>query len=291
RLRDLEDIINENNEILRNTESILSALYLEQETAKSLIDEKLQNSITPYLLERDFIVGEIAQLKEKKDKLSKLLKIRNKHDEVGEKIERIALAIEKLKIKLTALKENTPSVDCVVNDLSSDLDLFIKKVKIYNHHGVEIDPKSFLPKVRNIEYRNINSGGLRTIISISYLAAILAQKLHKETNLPGLLMIDTVGKFLGKTYKNLSYEANEEDIKEGVSDPEKYKNLFNALIDLSDSFKKQNVLCQIILVDNDIPPDIDLLSNKVGIISFSSSGANGVPIGLIDDWNKRIIGS
>lgn len=291
RLKDLEIIVDENNEVLRNTETVLSDLYIEQDIAKNLLDEKLQNSITPYLLERDLIISEIAQLKEKKDKLLKLLKMRNKHDEVGEKIDRIVLSIAKLKVRLTELKENTPSVECIINDLSRDLDNFIKKVKIYNHHGVEVDSKFFLPKVRNIEYKNINSGGLRTIISISYLATILAQKLYKETNLPGLLMIDTVGKFLGKTYKNLSYEANEEDIKEGVSDPEKYKNLFNALIDLSDSFKKENVLCQIILVDNDIPPDIDLQSNKVGIISFSSSGANGVPIGLIDDWNKRIIGS
>ena len=57
------------------------------------------------------------------------------------------------------------------------------------------------------EYKNINSGGLRTIISISYLASILEQKLSKDTNLPGLLMIDTVGKFLGKTYKNPNFKS------------------------------------------------------------------------------------
>src|SRR5690606_36472408 len=108
------------------------------------------------------------------------------------------------------------------------------------------------------EYKNINSGGLRTIISISYLASILEQKLSKDTNLPGLLMIDTVGKFLGKTYKNPNFNQNREDVEEGVSDPEKYKNLFNALIDLAEKFKSANILCQMILVDNDLPPNIDL---------------------------------
>jgi hypothetical protein len=288
RMRDLQVIINENNQKLREAEGILSSLYSEKNKAKYMLDDELSTSITPYLAERDFIVGEIAQLKEKKDKFSKLLKMRNKHDEIGEKIERIELAIKRLKDKLDELKVHMPSVDMVINDLSKDLDNFIKQVKIYNHQGVSVDSKSFLPRVRGIEYKNINSGGLRTIVSISYLASILEQKLNKETNLPGLLMIDTVGKFLGKTYNNPNSSFNEEDIKEGVSDPEKYKNLFKALIGLAEKFKNSNALCQIILVDNDLPTGIDLKSKEVGIISFSSSGANGLPIGLIDDWNKVI---
>ncbi|MFW1941027.1 hypothetical protein [Acinetobacter junii] len=102
-------------------------------------------------------------------------------------------------------------------------------------------------------------------------------------------MIDTVGKFLGKTYKNPNFNQNREDVEEGVSDPEKYKNLFNALIDLAEKFKSANILCQMILVDNDLPPNIDLDSKDVQVISFSSSGVNGLPIGLIDDWDKRLI--
>lgn len=289
RLRDLRNLIDENNISLRDEENILSLLFLEKNKAKLLLDDGLNNSITPYLSERDFVIREIAQFAEKKDKLYKLIKIRNKHDEVGDKIDRINISIDKLKIKLNELKENSPSVDEVINNLSKDLNEFIKKVKIYNHHGVEVDSNSFLPKVRNIEYKNINSGGLRTIVSISYLASILEQKLTKDTNLPALLMIDTVGKFLGKTYKNANSNLNEEDVKEGVSDPQKYKNLFNALVDLANKFKKADRLCQIILVDNDIPPDIEIQFNSLGVISFSSSGVDGMPIGLIDDWDKKLV--
>ncbi|MGC3820618.1 AAA family ATPase [Acinetobacter sp. G11] len=289
RIRDLKMVIEENTQNLRSAQEILNSLYLEQNKAKELLDDELKNSISPYLSERDIIVSEIAQLNEKKDKAYNLLKIRNKHDETGEKIARLEISIEKLKVKLEELKENTPSVDNIVNDISLSLDNLIKKVKIYNHYGVEIDSKTFWPKVRNTEYKNINSGGLRTIISISYLASILEQKLSKDTNLPGLLMIDTVGKFLGKTYKNPNFNQNREDVEEGVSDPEKYKNLFNALIDLAEKFKSANILCQMILVDNDLPPNIDLDSKDVQVISFSSSGVNGLPIGLIDDWDKRLI--
>lgn len=109
--------------------------------------------------------------------------------------------IEKLKIKLDEFKKDAPSLDNVLKDLGADINKFIQQVNIKNHHGVGIDEKTFFPKVRNIEYRKINSGGLRTIVSIGYLASILLQKLRKDTNIPGLLMIDTVGKFLGKPLK------------------------------------------------------------------------------------------
>lgn len=283
RLRDLKVILHENKDVLRASEETLIELYSEKNKAKELLDDEMQKSISPYLVERDIIVGELAQLKERKEKASSLLKIRNKHDETGERISRLNISIENLKIKLEKMKSNTPSVEKIVQDLSVDLDRFIKKIKIYNHHGIEVDYKTFMPKVRGIEYKNINSGGLRTIISIGYLASILEQKLYKDTNLPGLLMIDTVGKFLGKTSILSVLNESEEDIREGVADPEKYKNLFNTLVDLADKFNKSKVLCQMILVDNDIPPDIKLEHKDIGIISFSSSGMNGLPIGLIDD--------
>lgn len=288
RLKDLRVFIEDNTAKLREAEEILIELHSEQLKAQEIIDVEISKSITPYLIERDLIVSELAQLNVKKDKYLELLKIRNKHDETAEKIARIDLAIDKLEEKLRKLLENTPSMDDVINDLSEDLNNFIKMVKINNHYGIEVDRKSFLPKVRNNEYKNINSGGLRTIVSISYLASILAQKLKKETNIPALLMIDTVGKFLGKTYQDKSYVVNENDIREGVSDPQKYRNLFVMLIELAEKFKKENKLCQIILVDNDLPLNFDFSATKINLISFSSSGVNGIPMGLIDDWSNTM---
>lgn len=143
--------------------------------------------------------------------------------------------------------------------------------------------------MRNIEYRKINSGGLRTIVSIGYLASILSQKLRKETNIPGLLMIDTVGKFLGKTPENSDEsQLDDDDAIDGVADPEKYKNLFEALINIASEFDENNKLCQIILVDNDIPRDVSYESQGFEIAHYRSNGINGLPTGLIDDWDTTL---
>jgi hypothetical protein len=287
RSKDLEQLICDNRKDLDAVGLILDKLYLERNKAREIIDEDLSNSISPYLSERDSIVKELAQLDERREKAVHSLRVRNKQDVIADQIGSLEGTIEKLKIKLNELKVGAPSLDEVIKDISQDIDRFIRKVNIKNHHGVGIDHRTFFPKVRNIEYRKINSGGLRTIVSIAYLASILLQKLRKDTNIPGLLMVDTVGKFLGKTPEDSDDQrVNIEDDAEGVADPEKYRNLFNALVDVAEEFDEKGQLCQIILVDNDIPRDVAYENKGFEIAHYRSNGTNGLPIGLIDDWDS-----
>lgn len=71
----------------------------------------------------------------------------------------------------------------------------------------------------------------------------------------------------------------------GVADPEKYKNLFEALLNVAEEFEDNNQLCQIILVDNDMPQDVVYETQGFEIAHYRSNGMNGLPIGLIDDWD------
>jgi hypothetical protein len=199
RSKDLKQLISDNRIDLETANSHLTELYIEKNKAREIIDEELKSSISPYLAERDAIVAELAQLDERREKSVHSLRVRNKQTAIADQIGRLEGTIEKLKLRLDELRKKSPSLDDVIKDISTDLNSFIKKVNIKNHHGIGIDGRTFFPLVRNIEYRRINSGGLRTIVSIGYFSSILSQKLRKETNLPGLLMIDTVGKFLGKT--------------------------------------------------------------------------------------------
>ncbi|MCQ2991016.1 hypothetical protein NLO72_17505 [Pseudomonas tremae] len=286
RTKDLKQLISENRTDLGTANNLLSALYGEKDKAREMIDDELKNSISPYLAERDAIVAELAQLDERRGKAVHSLRVRNTQTGIADHIGRLAGSIENLKIRLDELKKSSPSLDEVIKDLGIDLNDFIKEVKIKNHYGVGIDNKTFFPVVRGTEYRKINSGGLRTIVSIGYLTSILAQKLRKDTNIPGLLMIDTVGKFLGKTPEssesNQVINLNEAD---GVADPEKYRNLFEALIKTVEKFDENNKLCQIILVDNDIPHDVAYEIQGLEIAHYRSNGVNGLPTGLIDDWD------
>lgn len=291
RSKDLKQLISNNRSDLDSANSLLAKLYLEKSKAREIMDEELSNSISPYLAERDAIVKELAQTDERREKAVHSLRVRNKQTELANQIGRLEGTIEKLKITLDELKKDAPSLDKVLKDLGADVNKFIQQVKIKNHHGVGIDDRTFFPKVRNIEYRKINSGGLRTIVSIGYLASILLQKLHKETNIPGLLMIDTVGKFLGKTPEDSSnHQIDSENEIDGVADPEKYRNLFNALVAVVEQLNDKGKLCQIILVDNDIPQGVAYENKGFEVAHYRSNGVNGLPIGLIDDWdsNKNI---
>ncbi|MCW8196043.1 hypothetical protein F6455_14715 [Proteobacteria bacterium 005FR1] len=288
RSKDLKELITENRRELDSANSILVDLYSEQEKARRMIDEALESSISPYLAERDAIVKELARLEESREKALHSLRVRNKQGAIADQLGRLEGTIEKLKLKLEELKSDMPSLDDVVNDLSADINNFIRRVKIKNHYGVGISEKTLFPKVRNVEYRNINSGGLRTIVSIGYLASILRQKLRKETNVPGLLMIDTVGKYLGKTPEDSDgHQCENGDDIDGVEDPEKYKNLFDALVEIAEEFDNEDKLCQIILVDNDLPRDVAYENRGFEIAHYRSSGINGLPIGLIDDWDSK----
>lgn len=286
RSKDLNQLISDNRTDLETANAFLTELYDEKAKARKIMDEELENSVSPYLAERDAIVKELAQLDERREKAVHSLRVRNKQSAIADQIGRLEGTIEKLKLKLDELKENSPSLDKVLNDLGTDVNEFIQKVKIKNHYGVGIDQKTFFPHVRNTEYRKINSGGLRTIVSIGYLASILSQKLRKETNIPGLLMIDTVGKFLGKTpEESEGYNTQDIDDIDGVADPEKYKNLFEALVSLAEEFDNENKLCQIILVDNDMPRGVAYENQGFEIAHYRSNGINDLPIGLIDDWD------
>ena len=287
RSKDLKQLISDNRSDLDTANSLLIELYSEKNKARQIIDEELENSISPYLAERDAIVKESAQLDERRETAVHSLRVRNKQAAFADQISRLEGTIEKLKIKLDELKKDAPLLDNVLKDLGVDINKFIQQVKIKNHHGIGIDEKTFFPKVRNIEYRNINSGGLRTIFSIGYLASILLQKLRKETNIPGLLMIDTVGKFLGKTPEDSDgAQIDSENDVDGVADPEKYKNLFDALVAIAEEFDAKGKLCQIILVDNDMPRDVAYENKGFEIAHYRSNGINGLPIGLIDDWDS-----
>lgn len=71
-----------------------------------------------------------------------------------------------------------------------------------------------------------------------------------------------------------------------MADPEKYRNLFNALVAVAEEFDDKGKLCQIILVDNDMPRDVAYENKGFEIAHYRSNGINGLPIGLIDDWDS-----
>ncbi|EJA4626764.1 exonuclease SbcC, partial [Escherichia coli] len=133
------------------------------------------------------------------------------------------------------------------------------------------------------DYSAITSGGLRTILSIGYYLSLMNLSLKMNINFPNFIMIDTVGKYLGKTGTNEIVQSIENDIDEGLTDPEKYKNIYGEILKITELAKSKNISCQIIIVDNDIPDDIKKCEDDFVVEHFSTIGVLKSKIGLIDD--------
>ena len=291
RVRDTDSIISKTKADWDDINIQLKKLD-EVEKEVLIIQEKNTKELTsPYLAERDIYTTKLGELDQQKKDIINRLKVRNQHKHLSISIKSLDIRISNLKNDISLLKESAPSMSSILGELADYLHAYLKFVKIKSPNDISYDSNSFAAKVRNIEYSSLTSGGLRTIVSIGYLCSLLEASLNLQLNYPSFLMIDTVGKYLGKT-KNQSYELTdsqkEEDNMEAVADPLKYKNIYEFIIELSDKFEKQERICQIILVDNDVPDYI--IKNLSGFIvaQYSSEKLNGLPVGFIDDASMDI---
>lgn len=286
RVKNSELIIGEAKRQWEMDQAKLKDLSEAEIEARVLLDKQTIELSTPYLAERDTFVSKLGELKQNRKELVNRLKIRNQHNLLTTTIESLELSLKELNDKLDILKASAPSMEDVFSTLSDHLKEYLLYVKIKTPTGIGYTKGKYLPKVRNIEYSNITSGGLRTIVGIGYLCSLMKEALNSDMSYPSFLMIDTVGKYLGKTQKgksNIDGTSEEDDVREAVSDPEKYKNIYEYIINLSNDYFLKDRVCQFILVDNDVPDHIlDKISNFV-VAHFSSERADGLPFGFIDD--------
>jgi len=290
--------INSLNRRIRDTKTLIAEhrkkWEVEREQLKSIIDQKnnarktfdlnAKDLISPYLAERDTFVSKLASLEQKRDEFLLKIKLRNQHLLLDKNIEHLEISISKLNEKLKKLKEQAPALEKIKASMADNLKDYLEFVKIKNPTGISLSDDKFFPRIRGIEYQNITSGGLRTITCIGYLCSFLAESLITEMNYPPLLMIDTVGKYLGKTQdRYIEGTSQQDDESEGVSDPIKYQNIYEFLIKLSEQFENNQRTCQIILVDNDVPRQIMNKLSGFIVARFSSDPTDSFPVGFIDD--------
>ena len=287
RIKDLSELIEKEKESFRTIENTLSNLIKSREEFKKRIDEELNEHISPYLTKRDEIIKQQSAFIEREQQIIKALKIRNEENNLEKQISKLDEDIENLKEKLTELTTSQPKLETVLDELKTILTSYLLLIGVKNCTDIDISNKTFLPVLRNKQYHEITSGGIRTILSIGFLLNILESSLNNNTNLPRFLMIDTVGKYLQKTKKEYLSETDvNEDVKEEINSAGKYKALYEYIINLSMKMEEANKSCQIILVDNDVPSFIEEEYKGFIIRRFSKDVNDDLPIGLIDDYSE-----
>ncbi len=283
-MRDVENFVNEHRKAWELESVRLKELVSHKNKAREAFDLQTKDILSPYISERDTFVSKLASLEQRRIELVSRLRIRNQHRLLDKNRETLEIEISSLQEKLNKLKSEAPSLVKITSSMADNLQDYLSYVNIKDPSGISLSEKKFFPVVRGIEYQNITSGGLRTITCIGYLCSFLREFLITEMNYPPFLMIDTVGKYLGKTQDKYQEETSEkDDLSESVSDPSKYQNIFEYIINLSEQFELKQKTCQIILVDNDVPQGIiDEVSGFI-VAHFSSERRNGLPVGFIDD--------
>ena len=255
----------------------------DQNDARRMLDEKMSSAITPYLAERDIWSYEVAKSEEACLSIERSIRIRTHQKSIFQELVNSNERIQALNLKISEVSKSAPSISDLLKDLSDALFSFLKLIQISDIRDVSIDSSSYLPVLRNKHYRDITSGGLRTILSIGHFLGILKMSIDRVSNHPGFLMIDTVGKYIGKTNSRYKDTNANEDQKEGVSDPKKYANLYKAMFELCTYAEENERDVQIIVVDNDLPETIWSTAPAAIAAYFNSEGVNGAVRGLIDD--------
>lgn len=283
RAKETEGIANKGKQDWENSQIKLKEIEASEREAHKLQEQN--TAASPRVAERDIFVTKLGELKQRRKELVSRLKVRNKHSNLSKSKESLEKSIAKLHEQLNELRKHTPTMTEVLESLADSLKFYLNFIRIKSPKQISYDDKTFYPKVRDIEYSDITSGGLRTIVGIGYMCSLMEEALKTSISYPSFLMIDTVGKYLGKTKEQDYEEASNQDAdrNEAVSDPAKYKNIYDFIIGLAEKYENKNRICQFILVDNDVPDHIVQDLEGFIVAHYSSERANGLPVGFIDD--------
>ncbi|MDQ0719228.1 hypothetical protein QF049_000489 [Paenibacillus sp. W4I10] len=256
--------------------------------AKEILDLKTQEFVSPFIAQRDLLNTRRGEITEEVKRIEYLLKLRKQVNDLTIKSDQLIEQIDELNEKLELLKANAPSVEGVLGNIGDLLNDFLTSIPIRNAYGISISRNTFLPVVREKDYSKLTSGGLRTLVSVGYLISILRNSLGNQTNFPSLVMVDTVGKYIGKTKpKYLLSTDQSQDRAEGLNDPLKYRNIFAYLVLMCEELLHKYDF-QIIIVDNDLPEDLEDSLEAFVVKKFSVVPRAGYDIGFIDNAIPRV---
>lgn len=228
------------------------------------LDEALKGFVSPYIAERDAIVGEINRIRQE------VLDIETQqglHAGIEERInKRIRLEAD-LKLKQAELESERGKVrnrEEIINAISKRFGEILEAVSFPKIEAPKVN-SNLVPFVRNLEYRKIGSSGAMTLLSVSWFLSIFECAIEHSGSHPGFVMIDSPQKNIGLSARVDEPEFRDTKIVEG---------LYHHIIEKASEYES----AQWIIVDNE-PPEI---AREFIRIKFSRR-KNAPPYGLIDD--------
>lgn len=282
RQKDLRDIYENLKDFIFKADGDVKEKTEKLNGLREQFDKQTKELVTPFISQRDSLTSRIGGIKSDINNLKHFYKMRNQQATIDTELIRIQNTINEYTDDLKVLKESAPTLDSIFLKLGDTLQNFLRFIGVKNIQNVSISPKTYLPVIRNRNYENITSGGVRTLSSVGYYITLLEYAISNTSNYPSFLMIDTIAKYIGKTKEeDLVYTDKQEDINEGMNDSTKYENLYKYLMNLNERYEDS---FQAFVVDNDLPIGLEPQLKPYIIKHFTTNAiVQGTDIGFIDD--------
>ncbi|EHB65984.1 AAA family ATPase [Paenibacillus lactis] len=214
----------------------------------------------PFLSHIETLNSMINRLTKDKEALKESLRIYHKIEEKENYIQTLGIEEEKLKEKITALQVKGGEKEEILNFLNNEYKQYMSRLKYDLLEETYIHSTNYIPYYNGASVYAHESGGLLESMQLSYLGAILnAKEAGYAEGHPGLLMLDSISKYVGTLKRDQILEedsiADSLNSKEKIRDPEVYEEFYKILIELGANH-------QVILVENTPPEKFDRLYTK-----------------------------
>lgn len=265
KLKELNSFI---QEVSTELEDIESQLRLEEKSIKILqkrLDEAMKDYISPYISERDAIVGELNRVRQEQVDLDNQL---NLHEGLQKRIQMRLKLEEELGDKKIDLHEEDSKKERkeeVIGEVSGRFKEILTDIGFPKLNNADIG-EDLVPTIRGKDYKMIGGSGAQTLVSIGWFLSIFEQAIEMGGHHLGFIMIDGVQKNIGIGAREDEIEYRDVKIVDGL-----YRHVIQKTLEYGSD-------AQIILVDNEPP----IFANCYISIKFSRR-KEFPPYGLIDD--------
>lgn len=237
--------------------------------------EKYNTNYSPqlkYINELEMLNNLIAKGNYELQKYQESLKVHNKIKEKEEENIEKEKTRNKLQEKVDNLIVDNGYKKQLIKELNKNYLLLLNKLGYnINPEDTYIREDNYIPYYNQANVYEHDSGGVLVCIQIAYLGAIImTANQYNGAKHPNILMLDTIGKYLG-SYKEI-YVSDNEQVE--VMDEQTYRELYGIL-------KMISTYSQIIIVDN--TPPIEEGKNIKYIFKNKSKSREAISeYGLID---------
>jgi hypothetical protein len=262
RLKGLKGFILQTEEEISSLEDQRHAIVSYLQNAVASYDQRFAREVSASIEVIQHLEKEKSEIYELRKVLERDIRVVRSFDDLNSSITNLEEAIERIKLNLESARGKQIDPAVVVEALSKIFVSYMSRSGLQNMNDLRVDSKLDY-YVRNKFYTELTSGGLRTITSLGIFFSKLVYSIKYPCNLPTFLMLDTPGQNIGRNRDKSEHSE--------VADPAIYENVYRRILGISELAEQENVKCQIIVVDNDIPTFVT--ENKKFFVSkrFSKS--------------------